>query len=277
MARVPVLVIVEDTATGLPIASATATIKNRATGSNVTLYNAESGGSTVTNPLTTNSAGRAFAWADRAALRIDYAGTGVTPWTEYRDIGPSSDRGIDSTLLPYGALPSYETSLPGSPVDGQEIIFAADATNGVMWHLRYRSGASGSYKWEFVGGGVLLAEVTTSQTTASTSYAALTTAGPSITVPLAGDYIVEIGCRTFSDGANQGGIMSYDIGGTGAVDADRIEFSMGTGVSSGNISRVRRKDGLAASNALVSKYKTTGANTATFHNRWMKVVPIRLG
>jgi hypothetical protein len=33
----------------------------------------------------------------------------------------------------------YVTALPPGPVNGQEVFYAADATNGVIWHLRYRS------------------------------------------------------------------------------------------------------------------------------------------
>jgi hypothetical protein len=46
----------------------------------------------------------------------------------------------------------YVTSLPASPSDGQEVFYAADATNNVIWNLRYRSGSASTYKWEFVGG-----------------------------------------------------------------------------------------------------------------------------
>src|SRR4030095_11342304 len=44
------------------------------------------------------------------------------------------------------------SALPGSPFDGQEIYYLADATNSVIWHLRYRAGSSSAYKWEFIGG-----------------------------------------------------------------------------------------------------------------------------
>jgi hypothetical protein len=51
-------------------------------------------------------------------------------------------------------IPALVTVLPGSPFDGQEVFFNADSTNGVIWHLRYRSPASGggTYGWEYVGG-----------------------------------------------------------------------------------------------------------------------------
>lgn len=164
------------------------------------------------------------------------------------------------------------TTFPNPAINGQEYYYVADSTNGVVWHFKYRT-TSG--KWECVGGPPLFAEVTTGETTASATYVALTTAGPSIAIPLAGDYDVEIGARIASDSANQGGRMSYDIGGTGAVDADNVFNIMGTGVSGGSLARVRRKTGLTAV-TLTAKYRTTGLGICTFESRWMRVTPVRL-
>lgn len=177
------------------------------------------------------------------------------------------------------AFAAPETSLPGSPYDGQVIVYQADATNGIYWLLRYRSGSASSYKWEFIGGPPLFAEVTTDEGTASATYVALATAGPSITVPLAGDYGVEIGSTGYSTTAACNNLHSYDIGGTGAVDADATQLQQPTTLGStiGSVSRLRRKTGLAASTALVSKYRRATAGTAQFSNRWMRVTPVRVG
>ena len=134
MARIPVHISTLDTA-GNAQANISATVKNRASGTNVTLYALESGGSTVSNPLVTDANGRAFAYADRQGLRIDYTGTGFTAYTEYReDAVPPTD---------------IVSALPGSPFDGQEIYFqnAGMATLGVLWHLRYRSVLHGNDRW----------------------------------------------------------------------------------------------------------------------------------
>ena len=65
------------------------------------------------------------------------------------------------------------TSLPGSPIDGQIIYYNADATNGNVWHLRYRSASSSAYKWEFVGGSRLLSTAVGGTTGTGGSYADL--------------------------------------------------------------------------------------------------------
>lgn len=165
----------------------------------------------------------------------------------------------------------FVTALPStSLVIGDRCSYVADLANGIVWALIYDG--QGTYPWKKIGGPPLLAEIATSQTTTSTTYAALATAGPSITVPLGGDYDVEIGCRSLHSANNA--LMSYDIGGTGAVDADAIT---GAGTSFESGPRKRRKIALAAGTALVSKYKGNGAGTATFAERLMTVDPVRVG
>ena len=264
MARIPVSISTVDTAGNAQV-NISATVKNRASGTNVTLYALESGGSTVSNPLVTDANGRAFAYADRQGLRIDYTGTGFTAYTEYReDAVPPTD---------------IVSALPGSPFDGQEIYFqnAAMATDGIVWHLRYRSGG-GTYKWEFLGGPALYSEVTTAEALGSSgAYVALATAGPSAALPLAGDYDVSIGFRADSTIALADCCMSYDIGGTGAVDADAIKSYQNVSATpiAANVSRTRRKTGLTAV-TLTAKYKASATGGAMTH-RWMSVTPIRVG
>jgi len=104
---------------------------------------------------------------------------------------------IDTTNLAAGiTTPAVVAALPGSPVDGQQIYLLADATNGVVWHLRYRAASASAYKWEFVGGGLL--QVTNSATRTGTSAGISSTmaigavAGNTVTVPLAGDYDIDV-------------------------------------------------------------------------------------
>lgn len=167
------------------------------------------------------------------------------------------------------------SSLPASPKDGQTVDYLADATNGVVWRLRYRAASGSTHKWEFVGGPPLTGEVEASESTASTTYAALTTAGPSITLPLAGDYDVTL--RALAGNAIEASIlMSYSIGATPAADADAASF-FNKGGEAGNYTsqRTKRKTGLPAE-ALVAKYRTT-AGTGVFGGRFMAVTPVRVG
>jgi len=166
------------------------------------------------------------------------------------------------------------TSLPGSPVDGQECLYLADATNGVLWHFVYRAASSA---WLFAGGSSLFSKVATQENHSSTTYAALTTAGPSITVPLAGDYLVEVGSRAMNNTASGSMFHSFDVGGTAAADADSANHlqQATTPIAPSSVASTSQKTGLAASTALVSKYKVT-AGQGAWERRYMRVTPIKV-
>jgi len=164
---------------------------------------------------------------------------------------------------------SRSASLPGSPVDGQFHVYVADATLGVEWLLKFNSGEAGTYKWRALGPAPLLSEVAATQNTAvGAIYEALATAGPSAVLPLGGDYEVGIGYLAGSQATRR--LMSYDIGGTGAVDADSAE-----GSAAEMVARTMPKAGLAAV-TLTAKYKCLDLAVGGFGKRWMRVVPVRV-
>lgn len=165
------------------------------------------------------------------------------------------------TVAQFAALTGIE--------DGDEVYLEVDAANGIEWHLVYRT-AEATYKWRFLGGPPLSSEVATNETTASATYAALATAGPSVALPRAGDYTVDLGCFMYV-GADTSVYHSYDIGVTGAVDVDGVNFGASTAT---HLFRTKRKAGLTAV-SLVSKYKTA-AGTAGFNSRALGVRPVRL-
>jgi len=183
---------------------------------------------------------------------------------------------VDVTIASSSSAPTYQTTLPGAPTDGQETILVDSTTAPTYsWLLRYNSTLA---KWEFIGGRPAFAEVATSETTSSATYTALATAGPSIVLPVAGDYLVAIGAKSQPSTTSTTARMSYDIGGTGAVDVDAYEASWGTAgdppLVNGTFQRV--KTGLSAV-TLTAKYRNSTATTATFAKRWMSVYPVKLG
>lgn len=177
--------------------------------------------------------------------------------------------------LAAAALPQYVTSLPSSPVDGQTVVYAADATNGVMWTLRYRAASSSSYKWEFVGGPPLANDVLTQETTTSTTYTNLATTGPSLTVPLAGDYQLLFGCENYNNGANIN-VMSVAVGASAATDTEGAEAGMSGANKVLWSERQTYRTGVSASTAFVAKYRVT-AGTGSWRNRVMRITPVRVG
>jgi len=176
------------------------------------------------------------------------------------------------------------TALPGSPTDGQEINYqsAGMATDGIIWRFRYRSASASAYKWEFIGGQAWSAEVATSQTRAATAYGDLATVGPTITAPLAGDFMLEFGASVASDTTSNGALVSPSVSGGSAsspVDADSasINVTVGAGaIYNASLSRKIRKNALTAAD-ITLRYRCSTANTSTFASRWLAVTPIRVG
>jgi hypothetical protein len=171
---------------------------------------------------------------------------------------------------PIAGNPKEVTALPANPYDGQEVYFVADASKGVLWHLRYRAAEAGSFKWMFLGGPPMTAEVLGSNATSSTSFVSLT-GGPSLTTPLAGDYFLNVSFQ--GDGSNIQ-VMSYALGAVAATD-DYAALT-GTGaVATGH--RERRVDGLAKAAVIEAKYRSANAVSGNFLRRYMQLVPVRVG
>lgn len=102
---------------------------------------------------------------------------------------------------------SYSTSLPSSPIDGQEVYYAADQTNGIIWHLRYRSGSSSSYKWEFLGGTELQISDAITLSATSTNWSFGT--GLTMTaIPLTGDYEITISAESVASGTTNAAVRA---------------------------------------------------------------------
>jgi len=96
--------------------------------------------------------------------------------------------------VPATSLTSYGTSLPGSPIDGQEAILVDSTTNpSYQWRFRYNAGSSSSFKWEFIGGVELSSEGAGGAMTAVNGWQIWTTSPPAdLTYPRSGDYYTTI-------------------------------------------------------------------------------------
>jgi hypothetical protein len=163
--------------------------------------------------------------------------------------------------------------------DGRTIIFEIDSTT--YWQLTYSSQTGDAYPWVCVGGVPLWDEVLTSEATASTTYAALATAGPDFTTPLAGIYEILVGaqCSTAAVSGNTA-FVSYDVGGTAANDQWAAYASAAAAVSvSVTPARKERHTISSASQLIICKYRSsaTASGTVTFVRRWLHGMPIRVG
>lgn len=169
------------------------------------------------------------------------------------------------------------TALPGSPVNGQEILFVDSLTASTYaWQFKYFS-AKATNKWVYMGGSPAVHAISGSTATASTAYADLGDAtGPTFTLPLAGDYEVTYGCNIRpADGQDRAGLASIFFG-TTPLDADQIIFYVSSGNKESHISRTVRGTGLSASAVVKVQYKVIGGSV-TFKHRWMRVTPVAVG
>lgn len=178
------------------------------------------------------------------------------------------------------------TALPSSPSDGQSFYYVADTTNGVVWHLRYRSASASAYKWEFVGGESIGGTILTSQGLGATvnTWADLATAGPSLTLPLAGDYRFRWGAYVKND-SGLGSILGIGLR-FGATDPTAapglgIRWTAGITVASTNnpgqsVSGEDVATAQTASTIVKAVYRQNNSN-CNFGNRYLYASPVRVG
>ena len=230
---------------------------------------------------------RAYVASTDSTARIDITNAGaVNVPTVITASGFISLEGIsfdtDQTSWPAGAVQPIPlvSALPGSPVDGQEVYFqsSAMATAGVAWHIRYRSAASGSYKWEFIGGAPLTNAVGTAGTdesTTSTSYTDLTTVGPSVTVPLAGNYGLRFAIDSYRNDAGAGvdANISFALGATAASSGNAISNGSGQMIPGAGEKLVT----LAASDIVRAKYAVSSGTGRFRGKRILTIYPIQVG
>jgi len=179
-----------------------------------------------------------------------------------------------------GANIGYGASLPGSPSAGDEYYYTADPTNGVIWHLRY-SGPTN--KWEYVGGAPLAAvqNTGTSSTLTSTTYTydITTIDGPSIIVPLAGTYRIEFGfdaSNSNNDKTIGMGLFTSSTANTGLINGAELSIPCHNNGETYTSAKFVHYYTFVTAPTIYAQFKTSG-NTATVSNRWIAIIPSKLG
>lgn len=170
------------------------------------------------------------------------------------------------------------TSLPASPSDGDAYVYNADTTNGVKWPLQYRSGASGSYKWESLGGPWLEKNVATAynQTTANTWQQL--NSSLQITLPLSGYYDFELVTYAYDNAGTNGKIIVAPYANSPAAVAGPHSYNFhgfngGYGISARGTGRT----GLCNKNYPLRFYVFSNPGAFTMQDWWIRVRPVRVG
>jgi hypothetical protein len=179
--------------------------------------------------------------------------------------------------------PPRVSALPGAPVDGQEIYYAASDANGVVWHLRYNAASASPYKWECIGGPALSAEVASAGVTATG--AVWTDTGAGITVPLAGDYVIEYGTHVSSFQGGPAAVYLAPKIGAAAIQQNpdgniAVPVSaLGTAgyTSAAGIWRAARRNVAAAATLVKLQYQVVSAGQYSLYGIELHLRPVRVG
>ena len=122
------------------------------------------------------------------------------------------------------------------------------------------------------------ATVATSETTTSTSYTDLATAGPAVTVTTGTKALVTVSGIVYNTTASEFAVMAFAVSGATTVAAadlygvtiSPVAATVGDAIGA---SRVTLLTGLTAgSNVFTAKYKRSNAGTATFTTRSISVI-----
>ena len=172
-----------------------------------------------------------------------------------------------------GNLWTFASTPPASPIDGDVWIYTG--ISGQYWKFVYDS-SEATYKWKFVGGPPVFAEVTGTGTITSGVYTNPPN-GPDITLARAGIYDFRIGFSMATVTAGQGPFyMSYNIGATGASDTDAALVQLNGQSPSATVYRERRNTVASAGSTITSKYKAAGGTTSVVQARTMYITPVQV-
>ena len=167
------------------------------------------------------------------------------------------------------------TSLPSNAIDGQEVRYLADSTNGIIWNFRYRAGSSSAYKWEFIGGPPI-----STQHNDGTQYTLTHAAGTysdvlTKAIPLAGDYLINGACLLTTTSGNDAIIC---INTTASRNINYYVARMSNGASQyENGNRTVVLTALAANVTIaLSDYHVAQGSGSTVGNANLVITPIRV-
>jgi hypothetical protein len=164
------------------------------------------------------------------------------------------------------------SAIPADTVDEQAIQDDSLSTD------KYKDGSVTPNK---LATGAVTNEVTSSQTTTSTSYTDLSTVGPSITldVPSTGMVLIAFGCNLGNTTAGQWSSMSIELSGANTASPTPFsKYSILQRATTANAEETRYVTllltGLSAgSTTFTAKYRV-GGNTGSFRERNLSVVPL---
>lgn len=112
--------------------------------------------------------------------------------------------------------------------------------------------------------------VSTLESTTSTTFGALTTAGPSLSGVGDGKYLILFGCEADIATSGQQALMGISVNGStpASANGDACAGASTTAVSGVSIATAKTLSN-AGSNTITAQYASSGGSSASFRNRWL--------
>jgi len=178
--------------------------------------------------------------------------------------------------MPPSSRPSYATTLPANPYDGQEAILVDSVSNPTyQWRFRFNASSTSAYKWEFVGGGPYV------NGGGSANFAGATPTVPTgftaFTIPRTGLYNILFGAFIGNNGgwtAIYAATVQMYIAGVAVGWA--ATFDPTAGYASGSVSASAIAQTPSAGQTLDMRCAGVAGPTTNFSNCWYEVIPVRV-
>jgi|GEM_PF-6047687 len=258
MARAEIPTVVLDPATGNAVVGASCLVKIRTSGAPATVFLAETGATTVTNPRVSDAYGRVAGWVERGSYQLDISGTGLVDFTEYWESSPAGDGAIDTNWI--ASLAVTEAKLAAGAVTSAKILDgtitnAKLATPSVTQVIHVRDEKAQSTEGGTFTSGAWQTRVLNTSKTNTITGASL--GSNQITLP-AGTYWVDASANMFLVDRNQARL--YDTTGAAVLVLGLNVFAGGS--ADGNRALVQGLFTLTTTSVLELQHRAAGTKAA---------------
>lgn len=181
-----------------------------------------------------------------------------------------------TSWLPGQQIPSYGTTLPATPYDGQEAILVDSISNpSYTWRFRYNASSTSAYKWEFVGGAPAYAQAGQGAWSTVGVANAWVVLSPSLSfnVPRGGDYWGETSAQCSGGAVNE--FIQIALGHNVTIPITTAQAAGQAGNVMFMATHAGRVNSIGSGGYIAACYYGTVAGMQ-FANRWLAVTPIRV-
>ncbi len=166
---------------------------------------------------------------------------------------------------------------PVAPNDG-DVWYAVSPATGYAWQFVYDAGwTTDIYKWKFMGGSEGYQQIAAQQTRpGSSAIGDLGTVGPSMVIVRPGVFHVRWGSLMNTGTSSSGGYAGSVISNSTGTRLSAYEADSGSTGNSWLSAMTEEEITIDPAVTIKMQYFNTGNQTATFGNRWLSVIPLRI-